>query len=81
MPGGSGQFEIHVYNRGTEVGFYGSDGWFDKHGLKGSSAINSADLPEVERSLKGISVDYMRRSGLLGAGDSVKGDDWMRPRC
>jgi hypothetical protein len=81
VPGGSGQFEIHVYHRGVEVGFYGSDGWFDKHGLKGSSSINSADLSEVERSLKGISVDYMRRSGLLRPGDSVKGDDWMRPRC
>jgi RHS repeat-associated protein len=81
VPGDSGQFEIHVYHKGAEVGFYGSDGWFNKHGLKGSSAINSADLSEVERSLKGISVDYMRRSGLLKDGESVKGDDWKRPRC
>jgi hypothetical protein len=25
-------FEIHVYNKGAEVGIYGSNGWFAKHG-------------------------------------------------
>ncbi|WP_117211544.1 RHS repeat-associated core domain-containing protein [Allorhizocola rhizosphaerae] len=81
VPGGSGQFEIHVFHKHTEVGFFGSEGWFNKHGHKGSTGINPRDLAEVERSLKGIAVKYMRESGLLKPGESVKGDSWKRPRC
>ncbi|GAA2665356.1 hypothetical protein GCM10010400_26870 [Streptomyces aculeolatus] len=69
-----------MHHRDVEVGFCGSNGWFDKHGLKGSSAVRSADLPQVESILKGISVDCMRRSGALGKGDRIKGDNWKRPR-
>ncbi|WP_026123178.1 hypothetical protein [Nocardiopsis chromatogenes] len=69
-------FEIHVYYKGQEVGIYGSNGWFNKHGKKGD-----ADVPKaVENRLKGIAVDTMRKTGRLKEGDSIKGDDWKRNR-
>jgi Pretoxin HINT domain len=79
VPGGGGDFEIHVFKNGEEIGFFGSNGWFNKHG-RGIPT----DVPEeVYNALKGRAIDYMRASGRLpakGKGD-ISGDKWKRPRC
>jgi RHS repeat-associated protein len=67
---GSANFEIHVFNKnGKEVGMYGPDGWFDKHGLKG----RPDGIPDsVEAQCKGQATDIGRRMGKVpaqGAGD------------
>ncbi|GAA2132376.1 hypothetical protein GCM10009760_07350 [Kitasatospora kazusensis] len=74
--GGQSDFEIHVYKQGVEWGFYSSNGWFSKHGLP----IPKDAPAQLVSVLKGYAVDWMRRAGVLRAGDSIKGDDWMRPR-
>lgn len=77
IPNSSGKFEIHVFDKsGKEVGMYGPNGWFDKHGHKGKP-VNCPPL--VENHLKGHSVDILRRSGALPAKgqDNIKGDRWM----
>ncbi len=60
--GGNVSFEIHVYDpRGTEVGVYGSDGWINKHGHRGTPR----GLPDgVEAQCKTVSDDYSRRIGI-----------------
>jgi RHS repeat-associated protein len=60
---GSANFEIHVYNKnGAEVGMYGADGWFDKHGLKG----RPDGIPNsVEAQCKGQAADIGRRMGKV----------------
>ncbi|MEU6278746.1 DUF6531 domain-containing protein [Streptomyces sp. NPDC047028] len=73
-------FEIHVYDkRGREVGIFGSDGWFNKHGKSAADA----DVPaSVENALKGKAVDFMRGTGRLGpkGTQDITGDKWKRPR-
>ncbi|MDI3405407.1 RHS repeat-associated core domain-containing protein [Streptomyces sp. B-S-A6] len=73
-------FEIHVYDKsGREVGLFGSDGWFDKHGTVGANV----DVPaSVENALKGRAVDFMRRTGRIGekGTEDISGDKWKRPR-
>ncbi|WP_129307503.1 DUF6531 domain-containing protein [Streptomyces sp. L2] len=73
-------FEIHVYDkRGREVGIFGSDGWFNKHGKSAAEA----DVPgSVENALKGKAVDFMRGTGRLGPKgiQDITGDKWKRPR-
>jgi hypothetical protein len=55
-------FETHVYNpAGTEVGLYGPEGWFNKHGCKGAPDGIPAD---VVNRLNGIRIDQLRRMGL-----------------
>jgi hypothetical protein len=73
---GQASFEIHVYFRGTEIGIFGSNGFFNKHG------INAADVSvpdQVNNRLKGIAIELMRRNGQLGPNDDIKGDAWKRP--
>ncbi len=73
---GQASFEIHVYHRGVEVGVYGSNGFFNKHGLKASGV----EVPnQVLNRLKGIAVDQMRKLGQISAGENIKGDAWKRP--
>lgn len=58
--GGDAKFEIHVFNKGEEVGFYNEKGQFNKH------QRGIPELPkEVENRLKGISIDELRRQGKL----------------
>ena len=79
FPMGQGvDFEIHVYKNGREVGIYGSEGWFAKHGLPGGAEVPGT----VENRLKGHAVDFLRKSGRLGpkGGDDISGDNWQRPR-
>jgi RHS repeat-associated protein len=76
IPGTDGQFEIHVFDpKGNEVGMFGKDGWFNKHGHKG----RPEQCPQaVEDQLKGRAVDILRRSGKLppkGQGN-IKGSRW-----
>ena len=61
--GGSASFEIHVYDsKGKEVGMYGPQGWFDKHGLKG----RPAGIPDVvETQCKGQAIVIGRRMGVI----------------
>ena len=58
--GGQAGFEVHVYKNGQEVGIYGQEGWFNKHGKT---------VPEVPKSLeerlKGVAVDELRKQGKL----------------
>ncbi|MDQ0943005.1 polymorphic toxin-type HINT domain-containing protein [Streptomyces sp. V1I1] len=76
--GGTADFEVHVYHRGKEIGIFGSNGWFPKHG-------KSADVhvpQDVYNNLKGLAVGEMRASGRLGpkGTQNVKGDSWKLPR-
>ncbi|WP_435228414.1 polymorphic toxin-type HINT domain-containing protein [Streptomyces sp. Tue6028] len=76
--GGTSDFEVHVYHRGTEVGIFGSDGWFSKHGKSAD-----VDVPQdVYNNLKGLAVGELRRDGRIGAKgtENIKGDNWKRPR-
>jgi hypothetical protein len=54
-------FEIHVYYRGNEVGLFGSNGWFDKHGLDSDVSVPDG----VYNRLKGQAVDFMRGTGRI----------------
>ncbi|MFB7213919.1 hypothetical protein [Streptomyces sp. NPDC056255] len=76
--GGTTDFEIHVYKNGREIGIFGSDGWFAKHG-------KSADVKvprETYNLLKGLAVGEMRREGRIGpkGTENIKGDSWKRDR-
>ena len=81
FPMGHGtDFEVHVYNKkGEEVGIFGSDGFFNKHGTKAIEA-EKAISKNAKNRLKGIAIDEMRKSGRLQVGDAIKGDNWKRPR-
>ncbi|AGZ46087.1 polymorphic toxin-type HINT domain-containing protein [Actinoplanes friuliensis] len=73
---GQASFEVHVYHRGSEVGIYGSNGFFNKHGVDASKV----DVPQqVHNRLKGIAIDKMRKTGQLPQNADVKGDAWKRP--
>ena len=76
--GGQASFEIHVYNKsGREVGMYGPNGWFNKHGLTG----RPAGLPaEVENQCKGQAIDISRRQGLIPdkGKANIKDSKWMK---
>jgi hypothetical protein len=74
--GGNSNYEIHVYDpKGNEVGLYGPDGWFNKHGLQGKPE----GIPDsVEAQCKGQAVDLGRRMGKIppkGLAD-IKGNKW-----
>lgn len=58
---GEASFEIHVFDKnGKEVGFFGPDGWFDKHGKVGKPE----GLPDsVENACKAQAADLRRRMG------------------
>jgi uncharacterized protein RhaS with RHS repeats len=60
---GSNIFEIHVCGPGgNEIGVYGKDGWFKKHGHDPSKIT----VPQnVSNSLKGIAIDEGRRRGIF----------------
>ncbi len=76
--GGTSDFEVHVYHKGKEVGIFGSNGWFSKHG-KGTDV----EVPRnVYNNLKGLAVEEMRRDRRIGpkGTQNIKGDSWMRPR-
>ncbi|MFG3291381.1 RHS repeat-associated core domain-containing protein [Streptomyces sp. NPDC048179] len=76
--GGTTDFEVHVYQKGKEVGIFGSDGWFSKHGKSAD-----VDVPQdVYNNLKGLAVGELRRDGRIGpkGTENVKGDNWKRPR-
>jgi hypothetical protein len=62
----------------TEVGAFGSGGWFSKHGLGAQVSVPDA----VADRLKGVAVDEMRRTGRLSPKGTmdISGDKWMRPR-
>lgn len=71
-------FEVHVWYKKSEIGVFGSNGFFDKHGHPAQ-----VDVPSnVANRLKGISVDEMRAAGRLGSKgtENIKGNSWMRPR-
>ncbi|MFH8886285.1 polymorphic toxin-type HINT domain-containing protein [Streptomyces californicus] len=60
--GGQADFEVHVYHPGKEVGLFGSNSWFAKHG-KGVDV----ELPkDVYNNLKGLAVEEMRRQHRIG---------------
>ena len=75
---GSSDFEIHVFSKGKEIGVFGSEGFFAKHGHSAN-----VEVPQgVYNRLKGIAIDRMRASGRLGpkGTDDITGDNWKRPR-
>ncbi|OCG05268.1 hypothetical protein [Gilliamella sp. wkB112] len=69
-------FEVHVYApNGKEVGIYGADGFFNKHGTIGSDV----KVPKsVSDTLNGIAVDELRKmrklppKGTPGSRQAVK---------
>ncbi|WP_194904770.1 DUF6531 domain-containing protein [Catenulispora rubra] len=79
---GEQDFEIHVWKGkkggGTELGAFGSDGWFAKHSLGDDITVPQ----NIENHLKGIAIDTMRTQGRIGPKgvDDVTGDNWRRPR-
>lgn len=76
--GGTTDFEVHVYHKGKEVGIFGSDGWFSKHGKS-----VDVDVPrDVYNNLKGLAVGQLRGDHRIGdkGTENVKGDNWKRPR-
>ncbi|CFQ73915.1 Rhs family protein [Yersinia similis] len=56
-------FEVHVYMpNGKEVGIYGPEGFFNKHG----TVASEVKVPKtVSDTLNGIAVDELRKSGQL----------------
>ncbi|GAA2003308.1 hypothetical protein GCM10009799_33060 [Nocardiopsis rhodophaea] len=78
FPMGNGtDFEIHVYYKGKEYGIFGSEGWFNKHGISKDVSIPK----KIEDRLKGKAIETMRKQGRLGPkGTDNKGDNWKRPR-
>jgi len=71
-------FEIHVFDpKGQEVGLFGPDGWFNKHGHKGAPKMCPT---RVENQLKGNAIEVMRRTGELPpkGNFNIKGNRWMR---
>ncbi|TVT44607.1 type IV secretion protein Rhs [Amycolatopsis rhizosphaerae] len=79
FPVGQGvDFEIHVYYKGSEIGIYGSNGWFAKHGKSADVSVPES----VENRLKGKAIEFMRGSGRIGpkGTEDISGDKWMRPR-
>jgi RHS repeat-associated protein len=80
IPNSPSQFEVHVFDKsGREVGVYGPDGWFNKHGHKG----RPENCPVgVENQLKGQAIDIQRRAGVLPpkGGMNIKGDRWITER-
>ncbi|WP_437033936.1 polymorphic toxin-type HINT domain-containing protein [Streptomyces sp. enrichment culture] len=76
--GGTSDFEIHVYHRGKEIGIFGSDGWFSKHGKSADVVVPN----DVYNNLKGLAVGELRRDGRIGpkGTENIKGDNWKRPR-
>ncbi|MGW7555070.1 polymorphic toxin-type HINT domain-containing protein, partial [Streptomyces rimosus] len=76
--GGTSDFEIHVYHKGKEVGIFGSEGWFAKHGKSAD-----VDVPQdVYNNLKGLAVGELRRDGRISSKgtEDITGDKWKRPR-
>jgi RHS repeat-associated protein len=71
-------FEIHVYYRGDEVGIFGSNGWFPKHGMSADVSVPES----VENRLKGKAIEFMRSTKRIGpkGTEDISGDKWMRPR-
>ncbi|WP_244849754.1 RHS repeat-associated core domain-containing protein [Caballeronia sp. SL2Y3] len=61
--GGQSSFEIHVYDAsGRELGVYGPNGFFNKHGTTGQEVR----VPEnVANALNGIAIDELRKIGAL----------------
>jgi hypothetical protein len=76
--GGTPDFEIHVCHRGKEIGIFGSDGWFSKHGKSADVVVPN----DVYHNLKGLAVGELRRDGRIGpkGAENIKGDNWKRPR-
>ncbi|MFF3657763.1 RHS repeat-associated core domain-containing protein [Streptomyces olivochromogenes] len=71
--------EIHVYDKSMrEVGLFGSDGWFNKHGIKGSDVEVP---PSVENAIKGRAIYEMRKVGRIGpkGTEDISGEKWRRP--
>jgi RHS repeat-associated protein len=75
---GQNDFEIHVWKGKTEIGAFGSNGWFHKHRLGTDITVPQ----NIENHLKGIAIDTMRQQERLGPKgvDDVTGDNWKRPR-
>jgi RHS repeat-associated protein len=76
--GGSSSFEIHVYDPNqNEIGLYGPDGWFNKHGKQGKPD----GIPDsVEAQCKGNAIDLGRRMGKIppkGMAD-ITGAKWKK---
>jgi hypothetical protein len=71
-------FEIHVYSRGTEVGIFGSDGFFAKHGLSADVSVPDG----VYNRLKGKAIEFMCNTGRIGpqGTQDITGDKWKMPR-
>ncbi|MEG0635559.1 MAG: RHS repeat-associated core domain-containing protein, partial [Pseudomonas sp.] len=61
--GTKSSFEVHVYApTGREVGIYGPNGFINKHGISASDV----KVPEnVSRTLNGIAIDELRKTGSL----------------
>jgi RHS repeat-associated protein len=60
---GGASFEVHVYApNGKEIGIYGPNGFFNKHGHH-ASAIQVPS--SVSRTLNGIAVEELRKNGKL----------------
>jgi len=75
---GSASFEIHVFDpSGKEVGMFGPDGWFNKHGLTGKPE----GIPDsVENQCKGNAVEIGRKMKKIppkGSAD-ISNDKWKQ---
>nr|WP_232072752.1 polymorphic toxin-type HINT domain-containing protein [Phytohabitans flavus] len=76
--GGNAGFEIHVYHRGSEVGIFGSQGFFNKHGLTGAPE----GMPTgVYNTIRDTAITKMRAMGVIKpkGHEDVTGDKWKRP--
>jgi hypothetical protein len=60
---GQASFEVHVYYRGSEVGIYGSNGFFNKHRI---SADDVSVPDQVNNRLKGSPSTRCERSASFG---------------
>ncbi|MFB0616113.1 DUF6531 domain-containing protein [Streptomyces sp. AGS-58] len=71
--------EIHVYDKSMrEVGLYNSQGWFNKHGIKGSEVEVP---PGVENAIKGRLIFELRKVGRIGpkGTEDITDGKWRRP--
>ena len=73
---GSASFEMHVYDAGgNEMGILNASGWINKHG-KGTPPAGVIPS-DVYRVIKGIAVDYGRKTGEMGRKGSQNIKKWL----
>ncbi len=74
--GGSASFEMHVFDAlGEEAGILTASGWIAKHG--GGVPPAGVIPDDVYRVIKGVAVNYGRKTGEIAAKGSANIKNWL----